>query len=404
VRGEGTLDPATIDVTMDARAATFENPTGARGAGGTAHGGRKGAPSRRVRAGERVVLADLAGPGVVRHLWLTFPPGPPDQMRAMVLEMFHEGVDGPSVSVPCLDFFGLPHGRPVAYHSALTAANEGRGFNSWVPMPFRHGMRIEFVNGSSRGTTLYYQVDYTLQPDLDESLGCLHVAFRRENPTVLGRDTVITDGLSGPGRFLGCVVGVRVLDEGTWYGEGEVKVYRDGDGDHPTICGTGLEDYVGSAWGMGPHAAPYGGAPLSVGAGAGTGGPDDRPEFVGFYRWHLADPLMFSAGLRVTIQQIGAAFFTTGHEAELAAYEANHPAAGDGWHRDALPGLLAWGIVERVDDYCATSFVYCAEPQAVVPVDVTAAVADIDRRPYEVASPFELMGTLAGVEQPPAST
>ena len=77
------------------------------------------------------------------------------------------------------------------------------------------------------------------------------------------RDFVITDGLQGPGRFLGCNVGVRVIDAGAWYGEGEVKVYRDGDDDYPTICGTGLEDYVGSAWGMGAHSAPYGGAPLS---------------------------------------------------------------------------------------------------------------------------------------------
>ena len=41
-----------VDTGLDSRAVTFENPTGARGAGGTAAGGRKGAPSRRVRPGE----------------------------------------------------------------------------------------------------------------------------------------------------------------------------------------------------------------------------------------------------------------------------------------------------------------------------------------------------------------
>jgi hypothetical protein len=347
-----------------------------------------------------VVLADLEGPGVVRHLWMTIPPGPPEQMRAMVLEVFYDGLDGPSVSVPCLDFFGLPHGRPVAHASALTAANEGRGFNSWVPIPFRAGMRIEFVNGSNRPTTLYYQVDFTLQPELDPALGYLHTAFRRENPTTAKRDMVITEGLEGPGRFLGSVVGVRVLDDGAWYGEGEVKVYRDGDASFPTICGTGLEDYVGSAWGMGPHAAPHGGAPLVIGPGGATGLPGEATEFVGFYRWHLADPIVFRSDLRVTIQQIGAAFFTEGADAELAAYEQTHPVAGGGWYRNPAPGLLAWGIVERVDDYCATSFVYCERPQQVAAVDVASAVADIERRPYEVASPFELLGNLASVEQP----
>jgi hypothetical protein len=389
-----TFDAARIDLTLDSRAATFENPSGARAAGGTAHGGRKGAPSRRVHAGERVVLADLDGPGTVRHLWLTVPPAPPEQLRALVLEVFYDGADEPSASVPCLDFFGLPHGRPVAYHSALTSVNEGRGFNSYVPMPFRDHIRIELVNGGERTTTLYFQVDYTLEPALDDDVGLLHVGFRRENPTVQRRDMVITEGLRGPGRFLGCVLGVRVLDTGAWYGEGEVKVYRDGDDARPTICGTGLEDYVGSAWGMGAHATPYGGAPLVLGRDQTTGPLGSNPEFVGFYRWHLPDPIVFRSDLRVTIQQIGAAFFTSGQEDELAAYEEHHPPAGAGWIRDLAPGLLAWGIVERVDDYCATSFVYCREPQPVPRVDVAAACADLGRREYETASPFELLGAL----------
>jgi hypothetical protein len=331
---------------------------------------------------------------------MTFPPAPPERMRGMVLEVFYDDADEPSVSVPCLDFFGLPHGRPVAYFSALTAVNEGRGFNSYVPMPFRRRVRVELVNGSDVSTTLYYQVDYTLEPELDAALGYLHVAFRRENPTRQRRDVVITEGLRGPGRFLGCVVGVRVIDEGMWYGEGEVKVYRDGDDELPTICGTGLEDYVGSAWGMGAHATPFGGAPLVVGRDTGTGPLAGNPDFVGFYRWHLPDPIMFTSDLRVTIQQIGAALFLAGQEAELAAYEHTNPPAGAGWIRGLGPGLLAWGIVERIDDYCATSFVYCAEPQPVPRLDLDAALADISRRDYEVASPFEVLGQLGSVADP----
>ncbi len=155
----------------------------------------------------------------------------------------------------------------------------------------------------------------------------------------------------------------------------------------PTICGTGLEDYVGSAWGMGAHSAPYGGAPLIVGPGTGP-----NPEFVGFYRWHLPDPVMFERDLRVTIQQIGAMFFAAGQEAELEAYEKTNPVAGEGWHRDPSPGLLAWGIAERVDDYCATAYTYCVEPQPVPRVDLAAVLADIDRRDYETPNPHENLG------------
>jgi hypothetical protein len=286
-------DHARIDASLDSRAVSFENPTGERGAGGHAAAGRKGAPSRRLAPGETVVLADLAGPGRLRHWWMTFPPAPPEVMRALVLEVFYDGASAPSISVPCLDFFGFPHGRPVSYVSALVAAQEGRGFNTWVPMPFRDRVRVELTNHAKRPLEFYYQIDYTLERTLPEDAGLLHISFRRENPTELKRDFVIADGLRGPGRFLGCNVGVRVLDEGSWYGEGEVKVYRDGDTTLPTICGTGLEDYVGSAWGLGAHEGPWQGTPLDVRASgarqrtsspssAGTCRPDHlRPRSAG---------------------------------------------------------------------------------------------------------------------------
>ena len=338
-----------------------------------------------LQPGERVVLADLRGPGTVRHVWLTVPPMPPEQMRALVLEVFYDGCSEPSVSVPCLDFFGLPLGRPVPFHSALASAHEGRGFNAYFPMPFRGRMRVELTNASPRHVHLFYQIDYTLEPELPSDAGHLHATFRRENPTTMGRDFVIDQGLEGPGRFLGCNIGIRVLDGGIWYGEGEVKVYRDGDTDYPKICGTGLEDYGGSAWGMGPHNAGYAGAPLMV------RGPDSgpNPDFVGFYRWHLLDPIIFVSDLRVTIQQIGYAVFGESQEKVFEEFKATHPAAGSGWEQHPAPGLLARGIFERVDDYCATSYVYCRDPQSVPRLDIETALADIERRAYEEPSPME---------------
>jgi hypothetical protein len=380
------FDPACIDPSVDCRAVTFENPTGQRGAGGQACGGRKGAPSRRLTPHERVVLADLRGPGTLRHVWMTFPPAPPEVMRALWMEVFYDGGLEPSVSVPCLDFFGLPHGRPVAYASALTSAQEGRGFNAYLPMPFHDAVRVELTNASPQPMDLYYQIDYTLQPCLPDHAGYLHVTFRRENPTVQQRDFVIADGWRGPGRFLGCNVGVRVIDPGFWYGEGEVKVYRDADEALPTICGTGLEDYVGSAWGLGAHHAPYAGAPLVV-----SPGQRRSPDFVGFYRWHLADPIIFERAVRVTIQQIGFALFLTGQEEAFEEYARTNPAAGGGWQHHPRAGVLARGLAERVDDYCATAYVYCRTPQAVPRLDLAVALADIARRPYEQAHPLEAM-------------
>ncbi len=41
-------------------------------------------------------------------------------------------------------------------------------------------------------------------------------------------------------------------------------MFIDGDDALPTWCGTGLEDYVGTAWGMGEHQVPLQGVPLSA--------------------------------------------------------------------------------------------------------------------------------------------
>jgi D-arabinan exo alpha-(1,3)/(1,5)-arabinofuranosidase (non-reducing end) len=382
-------DPSIIDTTLDSRAVTFENTTGARGAGGRTRGGRKGAPSRLVRAGETVELCDVAGPGTVRHIWCTVPPALPEAMRALVLEVFYDGRSEPSVSVPLLDFFGLPLGRPVPYASALTTAQEGRGFNAYFPMPFRERLRATFTNSSPRPVMLYYQIDYTLGPVADDA-GVLHVTFRRENPTTMRRDFTIVDGLRGPGRFLGCAIGVRPIDRGSWYGEGEVKVYRDGDDEgsgFPTICGTGLEDYVGSAWGMGAHHAPFAGAPIDVRPGEAS--IFAMPDFVAFYRWHVPDPIVFTATMHVTIQQIGMHLFLAGQETEQDAYLATNPPAGAGWARDPRPGVIGMGICERVDDYSAAAFVYCHDVQAVPRVDVVSATSDLGRRAYESAAPME---------------
>jgi hypothetical protein len=381
-------DPSVIDLSLDSRAVTFENPTGDRGAGGTSYGGRKGAPMRELAAGEKVVLADLEGPGTIRHVWMTFPPARPEWMRAMVLEVFYDGAEEPSISVPCMDFFGLPHGRPAHYVSALTAVQQGRGFNAYLPIPFRRRIRLELTNGAGRPMFLYYQLDYTRERQLSPDTGLLHVSFRRENPTRLREDFTIAAGLRGPGRYLGCSVGIRPLPAPHfhWYGEGELKIYRDGDTTHPTICGTGLEDYVGTAWGMGAHFALYGGVPLEVRAPEGPA----IPEFTSFYRWHVLDPVVFVRDLRVTIQQIGYAVVPKSAEAELESFSRGNPAAGRGWFRDN-PAVAAHGLGERIDDYCATAYVYCRDAQPVPRLDLAAATADIARRPFEKKSETEQM-------------
>jgi hypothetical protein len=100
---------------------------------------------------------------------------------------------------------------------------------------------------------------------------------------------------------------------------------------------------------------------------------------------------MYASELRVTLQQIGGVLFPPGHEAEMAGIEESGRLAGDGWQRIG-GGTFTFGIVERIDDVCATAYVYCHKPQRVVRVDLTGAVADLERRAYETAGPMEALG------------
>jgi len=373
-----SFDPADLLPGHESRAYTFENPTGARGAGGTTRNGRKGAPNRILQSGERVVLADIDGRGRVGHFWMTVNAlrsiGEPSPafLRSQVLEVFYDDLDEPSISVPALDFFGVVHGVPSSYASSMTAANEGLGLESRIPMPFDGRMRIEYQNASDELALLYYQVDVLLGPRAAEG-GRLHAMFHRDNPSTIGDDLVILDGLRGPGRYLGMTGGLRPFD-GYWWGEGEVKVYLDGE-PQPTICGTGTEDYLGSAWSMGEFAAPESGAPLVVGPSGSMGA---GWSLVSFYRWHVSDPVLFRESARVTLQQIGSAMFREGEEHALAQFKQDVTPAGDGWLEGNFGGgVRAFTLYERSDDWCATGFAYCAEPQAVPRLDVTAAAADL---------------------------
>jgi hypothetical protein len=373
-------DPAYLWPGYQPRSASFENPTAAPSAGGTVAGGRKGSPSKLLAPGERVVLADIAGPGRITRFWLTVGrarrPGRIDKpavLRAQSLEVFYDDLAQPSVSVPLGDYFGAVHGVPVAFASALTAVNEGRGYVSRIPLPFRQRVRLEYENGADEPVLLYYQIDALLGPE-PEDRGYLHAAFRRENPTTLARDFVVWEGLRGPGRFLGWTGGVRVFDQARWWGEGEVKFYLDGE-TTPTICGTGMEDYLESAWGLGTFSAPESGAPL---VWSQAGPTDDlRHDWVSFYRWHLADPVVFARELRVTAQQIGMASFQSGQEEEFAAFRATQQPAGLGWQTGVRPPLLGLGLYERADDWCGTAFVYLNEPQPVPRYDRAAARRDL---------------------------
>jgi hypothetical protein len=228
-------------------------------------------------------------------------------------------------------------------------------------MPFRKGMKIVVTNESGKDLgSLYYDVDYTLGDRHGDDVLYFHAYWRRENPTRMKRDYELLPRITGRGRFLGVNIGVAANQDRylkSWWGEGEVKMYLDGDSDLPTLSGTGTEDYIGTAYGQGQYSNLYQGCPLA----------DDKNMRYGFYRQHVPDPVIFRRDIRVTIQQIGYAATSEGF------YKLAAPVYAAGPELVERPRLSA-GLFEREDDWSSCAYFYLDRPEDGLPALEAAAV------------------------------
>lgn len=275
-----------------------ENPDGAKGAGGRTNQGAKGMAFIVVKPGDTAVLADIHGAGIIHRMWLSGTiPRNEEQRRLVRLEMYWDGAKTPAVAAPIGDFFGVGLGLLVPFESALFSSPEGRSYNVTIPMPYRTGAKIVLVNDSKAHALVWYDINCTEVAEHEDNVLYFHATWRRELKTTLGKDFEILPRVTGKGRYLGANIGVIGSPEycGTWFGEGEVKVYLDGDTNLPTLVGTGTEDYIGSGWGQGKYHGRIHGSLVS----------DNARDLYAFYRLHLDDPVHFHQDCRVTIQQIG---------------------------------------------------------------------------------------------------
>ena len=210
--------------------------------------GWKVSPSHQYR-GRRatVTLADIEGPGAIQHIWITVHPT--HWRRLDPAHLLGRRGDARRSRCPLGDFFCSGWGERCNVSSLPIAVNPAGGFNCYWEMPFRksapHHAREPEPTTRSRG--FYYQIDYTLT-EVPDDAAYFHAQWRREQPAALqGRITRSSTASSGQGHYVGTYLAWGVNNTG-WWGEGEIKFFMDGDGEFPTICGTGTEDYFGGAW------------------------------------------------------------------------------------------------------------------------------------------------------------
>jgi len=274
----------------------------------------------------------------------------------MVWRIYWDDQTVPSVEAPLQDFFGVPFARQVRFESCFFSNPEGRSLNCFIPMPFQRRARVEIENQSPLECAAFaFDIDYTIGDRLPRPLCYFHARYRRENPTVPKRDFEILPKLAGRGRYLGANIGIRPLGDyqaPVWFGEGEIKIYLDGDRDYPTLVGTGTEDLVGAAWGLGKFHHLYQGALLS----------EAEDGVWALYRYHLPDPVYFRRDIRVTLQQIAGA--SVKQILERIAPE-NYPELTE-THAKFDPARYTdprkWLNFEAPQDVCATVYWYQTLP------------------------------------------
>ncbi len=303
------------------RSISAENVYGRKGAGGQAEVGDQpqadveaigqawddGAPSRdlgqgwkvrpciTLRAGETATLMDVDGPGCIQHIWMTTGI---ESFRDVILRFYWDGEQTPSVECPLGDLFCCGWRTHAKVAALPINVNPSNALNCFFPMPFRKHARITAENrGPEERRGFFYTINYAEGPVADDE-AYFHAQFRRSNPLPYGTDYTIVDGIAGRGQYVGTFMAWQQNNTG-WWGEGEIKMFLDGDGEFPTICGTGTEDYFLGAWGFADNfTAPFAGYPY----GACDGKAGNRHSL---YRFHIMDPVRFETDLRVTMQAIG---------------------------------------------------------------------------------------------------
>ncbi len=260
---------------------------------------------REIAPGQTFTMLDEAGPGVITHVWITIASGEHYHLKKLVLRIYWDGENEPSVEAPVGDFFGLGLGDYFLYHSIPLAVGADKALNSFFPMPFQKHARMTVTNeGQRKVDAFYFNIDYRAHArPLPADTLYFHAQFRQAAPNKAvkgnglnpqGEGNYVWMNATGRGHFAGVTMSVLENADG-WWGEGDDMFFVDGE-TLPSINGTGTEDYFLGAW-------DFGGQPFAYGLfGAPVVGQERAGARWSVYRFHLDSPIPFTKSFRATIE------------------------------------------------------------------------------------------------------
>jgi hypothetical protein len=262
--------------------------------------------SSSIPAGERLTLADLAGPGIIRQISLCMDDPTDDELEGLRLEVFYDDDASAAIDVPVGHFFGA--GRERAPYSSLPLGTDSPdGCYSYWPMPFRQAVQVKLYNTAGAPITVDAAVVEYEPTTVDDDMGSLYV---RAFTGFKAPEQLCHPVLSVRGR--GHYVGNLLYIEQSWWSfemlEGDDIVTVDGA---EGLYGTGLEDaYNGGYyynWVGVQEDEPEGGMPQSAIRPLNGILYVHREDGVQHaradqYRWYIADRVGFSTSIDVKIE------------------------------------------------------------------------------------------------------
>jgi len=298
------------------------------------------ADNRRVAPGETLTVLDADGPGTVSHIWFTIASDESYHLKRIVLRMYWDGEETPSVESPIGDFFGLGLGEYVNWQSEMLSVGSVQALNCFFPMPYRKHARITVTNeGKEPVNALYWNIDYrTESHPLSPGTLYFHAQYRQAMPNhgwtnewtsngdplvndkanLDGKDNYVWFEARGRGHYVGVTMSV-LLNQDYWFGEGDDMFFIDGE-KLPSIVGTGTEDYFLGAW-------DWGGVPFShLLYGAPVLGKEKAGERASVYRFHLDSPITFTKSFKATIEH-GSANHRSDNYSSVAYWYQTEPHA-----------------------------------------------------------------------------
>jgi hypothetical protein len=195
----------------------------------------------------------IDGSRAIRALTLQVQAGDlPQALRSTVVQLSFDGTS--TVWCPLGDFFGT--GYHVRAHATwYTEVTQDNRLSCYWVMPFKQNAEIRLINLGSAPITVTDSSILHGPWDWDERSCYFSAAWKqwphaKTQSNTHARDHGALDlnwiTLQGQGTYVGDVL-TLFNTAGTWWGEGDEKIYVDGES-FPSHIGTGTEDYYGYAW------------------------------------------------------------------------------------------------------------------------------------------------------------